>query len=124
MGIDCGALTRYAACWAFCSLAIFTGNRFFPISPSPSPTLTRLFVCVREWAKLLCQQLLRPGRGLFRRTTKGNRVMFLADEESELAHGERFIGEPRVFRLSALVFTPAQHTRYGEGFGSMLSSSL
>jgi len=28
----------------------------------------------REWAKLLCQQLLRPGRGLFRRTA---RVYFL-----------------------------------------------
>jgi hypothetical protein len=41
----------------------------------------------REWAKLLCQQLLRPGRGLFRRTAKGNRVVVLFDQESELAHG-------------------------------------
>ena len=41
----------------------------------------------REWAKLLCQQLLRPGRGLFRRTAKGNRVVMLSDQESQLAHG-------------------------------------
>jgi hypothetical protein len=34
----------------------------------------------REWAKIMCQQLLRPGRGLFRRTARGNRVVFLADQ--------------------------------------------
>jgi len=42
----------------------------------------------REWAKILSQQLLRAGRGLFRRTPKGNRVVLLPDQESEMAHGE------------------------------------
>lgn len=71
----------------------------------------------REWAKILCQQLLRPGRGLFRRTARGNRVVILADQESELAHGEstegiycflgRFIAFAlwRGIRIDA-VFTP------------------
>ena len=71
----------------------------------------------REWAKIMCQQLLRPGRGLFRRTARGNRVVFLADQESELAHGEttegiycflgRFIAFAlwRGIRIDA-VFTP------------------
>jgi hypothetical protein len=87
----------------------------------------------REWAKLLCQQLLRPGRGLFRRTAKGNRCVVLADQAPPLASAPAPAPAPAcppgafalaASRASSALAPPPRAGADGGGFGGAQESEL